>query len=278
LFYKFICMQVPDSIAATEVIPRLRTEIARMERLGAPLRVLPFGDARVDSRLPLGGLPLGRLHEVASDPRDLETPAAAAGFTACLAQRTAPHGEIVWVLQRDDLYAPGLQAFGVKANRLIFVRENKDEEILAVLEDALRTRGVDAAIGEIGSLPLTASRRLQLACECRGATGFVLQRCLYAASGIVGVSAATTRWRISPVPSETHEPGLGSPRWRTRLERCRGGRAGAWIMEAQDEKTGDVRVVAELADHETEARGRDGGSRARDDGAFGQCASVGGRR
>jgi protein ImuA len=270
-------MQVPDSIAATEVIPRLRTEIARMERLGAPPRVLPFGDARVDSRLPLGGLPLGRLHEVASDPRDLETPAAAAGFTACLAQRTAPHGEIVWVLQRDDLYAPGLQAFGVKANRLIFVRANKDEEILAVLEDALRTRGVDAAIGEIGSLPLTASRRLQLACECRGATGFVLQRCLYAASGIVGVSAATTRWRISPVPSETHEPGLGSPRWRTRLERCRGGRAGAWIMEAQDE-TGDVRVVAELADHETEARGRDGGSRARDDGAFGQCASVGGRR
>jgi protein ImuA len=259
-------------------IPRLRAKIARLERLGASCpRALPFGDVRVDSCLPQGGLALGRLHEITSERPDLETPASAAGFTACLAQRVAPQGAIVWALQRDDLYAPGLQAFGINPDRLIFVRANKDEEILAVLEDALSTRGVDAAIGEIGSLDLVASRRLQLACERGAATGFVLRRRLYGMPGGADVSAATTRWRISPASSETHEPGLGLPRWRTHLERCRGGRAGAWIMEAQD-ATGDVRVVAELADHATETRGRELRSWSCDDGAPRQCASIGGRR
>ena len=47
-------------------------------------------------------------------------------------------------------------------------------------------------------------------------------------------SAAATRWRIASAPSEpaAGELGLGAPRWRVTLERCRGGRTGAWILEA----------------------------------------------
>jgi protein ImuA len=250
----------------------LKQKLARLERGDAHVwGVTPFGDARVDACLPGGGLPLGRLHEIAGDAMEREAPAAAAGFAACLAQRAGP-GAIVWALQRDDLYPPGLQAFGLDPDRLIFVRANKDAETLCVAEDALRTRGVSAVICEIAALDLTAARRLQLACERGGATNFVLRRRLYGAprSPPHEVSTATTRWRIAAAPSVADEPGLGPPRWSARLDRCRGGRTGAWIMEAPDGANQEsfIRVVAELADHAAETgdgRALSAG-RLRDDG------------
>ena len=169
-------------------------------------------------------------------------------------------GMVVWVLQRDDLYAPGLQAFGLSADRVIFVRVDKDKDALAVQEDALRTRGVTACVGEIAALDLTAARRLQLASEKHGATAFVLRRNLYAAprarSARADGVAATTRWRIAPAASAAPEIQgvLGAPRWRATLDRCRGGRTGAWLLQLENEddastQTRAVRVVAELADH-----------------------------
>src|SRR5262249_40073580 len=159
-----------------------------------------------DGCLPGGGLPLGRLHEIAGAGAERETPAATTGFVASLAQRVMKDGVVVWVLQRDDVYAPGLQAFGLPAERVIFVRVDKDKDALAVQEDALRTRGVTACVGEIASLDLTAARRLQLVSEQNGATAFVLRRNIYAAPRIregkaEGV-AATTRWRIASSASE----------------------------------------------------------------------------
>jgi len=47
------------------------------------------------------------------------------------------------------------------------------------------------------------------------------------------------------------EPGLGAPRWRVTLERCRGGRSGAWIMEKSDGPY-PLRVVARLGDRQLE--------------------------
>jgi hypothetical protein len=137
---------------------------------------------------------------------------------------------VVWVLQREDLHAPGLAALGLPPHRLIYVSVRNDEEALAALEDALRTRGVAAAWGEIDRVDLVAGRRLQLACEAKGATGFVLRRRLYGdrRAGQEEGSAAATRWSVAPAPSDPGEaPGLGPPRWRVRLERCRGGGPGA---------------------------------------------------
>jgi hypothetical protein len=42
------------------------------------------------------------------------------------------------------------------------------------MEEALRCKAVAAAVGEINNIDLTASRRLQLAAEQGGATGFLL--------------------------------------------------------------------------------------------------------
>jgi len=237
----------------------LRAEIAALERPSQPAQVLPFGDARVDGRLPGGGLGLGRWHEFAGEGLELETAAASAAFIARLVVPLARRGEVVWVLRRDDLHAPGLAGLGLPAERLIQVCAPGEAEVLAVLEDALRTPGVAAAVGEAEDVDLTAGRRLQLACETGVATGFVLRRRPFGGAARTDEpgSAAATRWRIAPAPSEPPpgEPGLGALRWQVMLDRCRGGRTGAWILQARedDDAPHPFRLVAELADHDLAA-------------------------
>ena len=234
----------------------LRARLALAEGSGRRRGVLPFGDGRVDSCFPAGGLPLGRWHELAGEGAEVETGACTAAFASALAARVSKGGEAVWVLQRADLYAPGLAALGLGPERLLLVETGDDFETLAALEDALRTGGVAAAVAEVDRLDLAAGRRLQLACERNGATGFIVRRRLFGAARKAAKEAGTaaaTRWRISPAASDPGgEPGLGPPRWRVRLERCQGGRTGGWIMEASDEAD-PVRGVAELADHELAA-------------------------
>jgi protein ImuA len=233
---------------------------ARLEAVRSQLIVLqgaagrpvaPFGDARVDACLPGGGLPLGCWHEAGGEGMEIETAAAAAAFVALLAAPLSKRGEVVWILRRDDLYAPGLAALGFPAERLIQVCVRDEAEALAALEDALGAAGVAAAIGAVETPDLVAGRRLQLACERHGATGFVVRRRLFGGEVPHGGSAATTRWRVAPAASEPApgEPGLGPPRWRASLERCRGGRLGAWIME-QNDGPHPVRVVADLGDRQ----------------------------
>ncbi|MBV9996417.1 MAG: protein imuA [Caulobacteraceae bacterium] len=235
-------------------LAQARAQIAALASAPASSgEVLAFGDARVDGRLPGGGLTLGCWHELAGEGLELETAAAPAAFAACLARPMARRGEIVWVLRRDDLYAPGLAGLGFPAERLIQVCARDEAEALAVIEDALRTPGVWAVFGEAEGVGLVEGRRLQLACERGSAAGFILRRRPYGGRPLrTAGSAAATRWRIAAAPSEPApgETGLGPPRWRVALERCRGGRTGAWLMEAWEDQDAahPFRVVAELAD------------------------------
>lgn len=212
--------------------------------------VLSFGDQRIDDRLPGGGLPLGCWHEAVGEGLEDEIAAATGAFVAALIAPLARLGAVVWVMRRQDLHAPGLASLGFPAERLIQVGAPSQTEALIALEDALRTPGIAAAIGEVEALDLIAGRRLQLACERHGAAGFIIRRRLFGRRQAGGLAAAAaTRWRIASSPSEPEpgEPGLGAPRWRVELERCRGGCPGAWIMEKADGPL-SLRVVAELGD------------------------------
>jgi protein ImuA len=240
----------------------LKAKIAAIEASGrGAAGVLPFGDGRIDDCLPGGGLPMGRWHEVTADGLEVETAAAPAAFTALMATPLAGRGEIVWVLRRDDLWAPGLTGLGFPPERLIQVCARDEAEALSVMEDALATVGVAAVVGEVEAADLTAGRRLQLACEKQRATGFLIRRRPYGGTArreATG-SAAATRWRVASAPSEppAGEFGLGAPRFSVTLERCRGGRTGAWLMEAEgayeleaNDGTHPLRLVAELGDRQ----------------------------
>jgi protein ImuA len=249
--------------------PRLaavRVKVAALEAGGrTPAGRLAFGEPVVDEALG-GGLPLGRWHEIGGEGLEVETSAAPAAFTALMAAPLARRGWAVWVLRRDDLWAPGLEGLGFPAERLIQVCARDEAEALGVMEDALATDGIAAVIGEADAVDLTAGRRLQLACEKKGATGFVICRRPFGgrpAREAAG-SAAATRWRAASAPSEpaAGEFGLGAPRFSVVLDRCRGGRPGAWLFEAKsafsqemwnEEKpngTHPLRLVADLGDRE----------------------------
>ncbi len=215
---------VPDRAA---LLAGLRARIRGLEGLGGEgARVLPFGLPDLDSAFPAGGLPLGCLHEVAGEEPGAGT-AFAAHLLARLASESAP---AVWIVRGRDLHAAGLAAYGLTPDRLIAVRAARDADALWAMEEALRCKRLSAVLGEVAGLDLTASRRLQLAAESSGVTGVLLQN----AARRSAASAAVTRWRIAPAPSQPEEPGVGDPRWRAELERCRGGRPGAWLLEWRD--------------------------------------------
>lgn len=240
----------------------LKAKIAALEAGGrADSESLPFGAAAIDACLPGGGLPLGQWHELLGVGMETEIGASPAAFAALTAAPLARRGQAVWILRRDDLFAPGLVGLGFPAERLIQVCARDEDEALAVSEDALSTLGVAAVFAEVEGVNLTSGRRLQLACEKHGATGFIIRRRPYGgqARKESAGSAAATRWKITPAPSEpgSGEFGLGPPRWRVELERCRGGRTGAWLMEAEAAYTWEaengphpLRLVAELGDRQ----------------------------
>jgi protein ImuA len=161
-------------------------------------------------------------------------------------------GVVLWCLPRPDLYGPGLAARGLDPGRVVLVRASRDAEILWAMEEGLRAPGIAAVVGEVGSLPMVASRRLQLAAERSGITALLLRRWRdggQAARERALPNAAVTRWRIAALPSRPmrDEPGVGHPQWQVELLRCRGGEPGCWEMELPD-ATDHVSLAAALAD------------------------------
>jgi protein ImuA len=219
-------------------------------------RLLPFDDPRLDRCLG-GGLALGQLHEIGAAGIEAETGALPAAFIAALLARIDPSRPVFWIAPVEDLHPPGLLAYGLDPNRLVLVRPGKDVETLASMEVALREGVAAAVVGEVGLFDRTASRRLQLACLLHGSTGFVLRRWPHGQRTMDReTSVAVTRWHLTPMPSVKDGKDPGPPRWHVGLTHARGGRPGEWIMEASDDATHPLRVVAALADHAPEPQRR----------------------
>lgn len=229
------------------VIGELRARIGAIEGGGRRrCGVLPFGIAVLDRGLPGGGLALGALHEVNGEGPDLAHAAAPALFVAGVLARL--EGPVLWCLRRGDLFAPALAEVGLHPDRVIYAESGGDAAVLPVMEEGLRYSGLAAVVGEAARLPLVAGKRLQLAAEISGAMALVIRRCRRRPEGIAEPTAAVTRWRVAVLPSAPLAmPGLGRPRWRLELLRCRGGGEGAWIVEACD-AAGRLAVAADVAD------------------------------
>jgi protein ImuA len=188
-------------------------------------------------------------------------------------------GPVLWCLKRGDLYGPGLAAHGLDPARLVIVRTARDDEILWALEEGLRAdpaSNLVAVVGEVGRLPMVASRRLQLAAERSGVTALLLRRWrtgAEAAAERARPCAAVTRWRVAALPSADIPglPGIGRLRWRVELLRCRGGLPAAWDvplnLEMADlgaaDATGPVCLPVGLADRPVAPQRLDSGALVR---------------
>jgi protein ImuA len=229
-------------------IADLRRQLERLSGAHRHLEALPFGVPSIDFSLPAGGLARGALHEVMETGRAGEHIACATLFAAAIAARL--RGAVLWCLKRRDLFAPGLAAVGLHPDRLIFAETYREDDLLPCMEEGLREAGLAAVVGEVTRLGLTASRRLQLAAEKSGPMALVIRRWRSEReSRLPGEpTAALTRWRVSAAPSAVLPvPGVGRPRWRLDLIRCKGGEPHSWLVEAPDE-TGHLALPADLAD------------------------------
>jgi protein ImuA len=102
---------------------------------------------------------------------------------------------------------------------------------------------------------MMASRRLQLAAEGSGAIGLALRRWRRQAEAadFGQPTAATTRWRVTTLPSTPLPvPGVGRARWFVELIRCRAGDSAIFELDACDAK-GRLALPAELAHRPTPA-------------------------
>lgn len=237
-------------------IESLRAHIEKIEGRGRRAKsVLPFGVAEVDSRLPGGGLARGALHEVAGGGNGAIDGAAAALFAAGIAARTK--GKVLWCITKPDLFAPALAQAGLAPDRVIYVEAGDDKSVLACMEEGLRHGGLGAVVAEVARLSMTASRRLQLAAEDTGSIGIALRRWRRQteAADFGQPTAATTRWRVSVLPSTPLPvPGVGRHRWLVELIRARAGESADFELEACDD-TGRLALPAELVHRPATAEG-----------------------
>jgi len=187
-----------------------------------------IGLGAIEDAFPGGVFPKRGIHEfITVFPEDA---AASDGFIAGLLAALMKDGAAcVWISTARRLFPAALSTFNVAPERIIFMDVSTEKDALWIMEEALRCEGLAAVVAEVDSLSLIESRRLQLAVEESGVTGFILRKDAQRMASTI----ATARWQISPLPSVLEEgmPGLGFPRWRVELLKVRNGLPGNWVME-----------------------------------------------
>lgn len=223
----------------SNALARLREQVRCLERRSLPhstIRMLPKGLQPVDNHLG-GGLRTASLHDVLV-PDPLEIGASLALLLPLLAHSGQP---VFWLgAVPSQLHAWGLRQTGISLRRLVCI-ESDEASILAVAEDILR--GPEHALVVIGGprVPsLTEVRRLNLAAEASGNTGFFLRSAAPSRTPGKDPCACATRWQVTSAPSAPlFLPGLAMPLPGPRhlsvsLLRLRGGRPAHWILDCPD--------------------------------------------
>jgi protein ImuA len=172
---------------------------------------------------------------------------AAFGFMAAMLSRIRPGAPLFLVTSPCGLaafgrpYGHGLNGLGLDPARVILVAAPNATQALWAMEEALRSAVPAAVVGVIGKLDFRASQRLHISA---GETGRLLL--LLRPPGMASV--AVTRWRVAAEQAARDRFGLIARwRWQLKLERCRNGRPGQWIVEF-DHATHRFSLAAALAD------------------------------
>lgn len=213
-----------------DIIEKLKKEILLMQGFSAVLDHgrLDIGLGPMEKAFPNHVFPTAAVHEFVST--HAATAAATTGFMAGLISHLMKtEGTCLWVGTRRQLFPPGLKAFGISPDRVIFIDLQRERDVLWAIEESLKCSAVTAVVAELKEISLTESRRLQLAVEKSRVTGF-LHRCN---PQKINHIASVSRWEISPIIShlEAGVPGVGYPRWNVELQKIRNGKPGSWQLE-----------------------------------------------
>src|SRR5579872_5425726 len=231
-----------------DVIVELQRDILRLQRFKSTNNVkVDGGLGPIKDAFPNSSFPLGAVHEFLSEKQ--EDASAAGGFiTGILATLMAGNGAALWISSCRKIFPPALKSFGIQPDRFIFIDLRNEKEVIWAMDEALKCGALTAVVGEMQNISFNESRRLQLAVEQSQVTGFVLRSNLRK----LNTTACVSRWRITPLPSESIDelPGIGFPTWRVELLRVRNGRPGVWDIQWADGKFQPVVKLSTLLPEE----------------------------
>ena len=218
------------SATKADIIAQLQREILPLQGF-KPIPAsenTDIGLGRMMSAFPNSRFPLGAVHEFCcATPNDV---AASAGFIAgIISSLIRRDGVGIWISSARTIFPLALKYFGIEPDRIVFVDLQKQQDVLWVMEEALKCEGLAAVVGEISELSFTSSRRLQLAVEQSRVTGFILR----VKPRNLNITACVTRWKVTSISSKLpgEMPGMGFPRWNVELLKVRNGKPGSWEIE-----------------------------------------------
>ena len=191
----------------------------------------------INHSFPDSQFPLGVNHEFICNNNESLT--ASSGFIAgILSTLLKKGGAALWISSSHTIFPPALVSFGINPAQFIFIRLRNRNQILWTIEEALKCEGLTAVVGEPSFIDLAISRRLQLATEQSGVTGFLLRT----KQQTLNTTACTCRWQIHPLQSETEDglPEVGFPRLKVELLKVRSGRPGKWELEWNNGRFNEV--------------------------------------
>ncbi|HKG07344.1 MAG TPA: hypothetical protein VKB19_12830 [Pedobacter sp.] len=229
--------------AKKEILFKLQQDILLWQgfkpQAAGKAELVGLGD--IEQSFPGGVFPKSAIHEfITVLPEDA---AASDGFIAGLLAILMKGGAVcVWVSTSRRLFPASLSTFNVEPERIIFIDVKTEKDALWITEEALKCEGLAAVVAELNNLSLIESRRLQLAVEESGVTGFILRKDASKTASTV----ATARWKISPLPTDTENgmPGIGFPRWQVDLLKVRNGNPGTFVLEWAGECFEQVKEAA----------------------------------
>ena len=157
-------------------------------------------------------------------------------MAALTALANRKRGQALWIAtdfaacEGGGPYGPGLDLFGLAADRLVVLRVPRAVDALWAMEEALRCRALTSVIAELtddgSDADLTATRRLTLAAREGGNLGLLLRH-----RATLAPSTAATRWRIAAAPSQPDQfGGLGPAIFDLSLQKNRRGPCGRWFV------------------------------------------------
>lgn len=217
-----------------EIARQLQAKINTMQGLGkfstetAPAGLAPFAAA-----FPGNIFPTGAIHEFIS--YEQADAASTNGFITAITGKLIKNGGIcLWIGKNRNAFPAGLKHFGLEPDCVIFINAPYSKDALWIIEEALKCEALTAVISEVRELSFTDSRRLQLAVEHSGVTGFIHRHCPRRENAV----ACTTRWKISSLPSLVQDtlPGVGHSSWNVQLLKVRNGRPHSWQVSWQANK------------------------------------------
>ena len=134
-------------------------------------------------------------------------------------------GPVLWITPvwaTDRLNADGIRDW-IDPGRLLHVTAQRAEDVLWVMEEALRAGALPLVIGDLSGLPgLTQIRRLHLAAETGGKAGIHTPLGLILTPDQGGAQGVETRWHLAP------DHGTVSGQWKLSRLRARTAPPATW--------------------------------------------------